>query len=106
MLGRAILDASKLLLEQLKRNAGELLHCTPEELSHQDGALFVTADPQRRCTYSQVAYYVADKGTEALFVSHTHVPVSNPGPAAAHFAEVEVDTYTRPMPGGGLSGRS
>ena len=37
---------------------------------------------------------MADKGTEALFVSHTHVPVSNPGPAAAHFAEVEVDTYT------------
>lgn len=94
VLGRAILDASKLLLEQLKRNAGELLDCAPEELSHQDGVLFVTADPQRRCTYSQVAYYVADKGTEALFVSHTHVPVSNPGPAAAHFAEVEVDTYT------------
>ena len=94
VLGRAILDASKLLLEQLKRNAGELLNCAPEELSHQDGVLFVTADPQRRCTYSQVAYYVADKGTESLFVSHTHVPVSNPGPAAAHFAEVEVDTYT------------
>ena len=94
VLGRAILDASKLLLEQLKRNAGELLTCAPEELSHQDGALFVTTDPQRRCTYSQVAYYVADKGREALFVAHTHVPVSNPGPAAAHFAEVEADAYT------------
>ncbi len=94
VLGRAILDASNLLLEQLKRNGSQLLGCRPEDLSHRDGALFVTKQPQRRCTYSQIAYYVADKGTEALFVSHTHVPISNPGPAAAHFAEVEVDTYT------------
>lgn len=94
VLGRAILDASKLLLEQLRRNAAELLNCSAEKLSHQNGCFFVSEDPQRWCTYSQVAYYVADKGTEALFVSHTHVPVSNPGPAAAHFAEVEVDTYT------------
>lgn len=94
VLGRAILDASKKLLEQLRRNAGELLGCLPEQLSHKDGRFFVTKQPQRGCTYSQVAYYVADKGTEALFVAHTHVPVSNPGPVAAHFAEVEVDTYT------------
>ena len=94
VLGRAAQEASQKLLEQLARNAGEYLNCDPAELSHKDGEFFVTAQPERRCTYSQIAYYVAAKGVEPLFVSHTHVPVSNPGPAAAHFTEVEVDTYT------------
>ena len=31
---------------------------------------------------------------ETLFAAHTHVPTANPGPASAHFAEVEVDTET------------
>jgi len=64
------------------------------QLVHEGDAFYFCTDPSRRCTYSDIAFHVIDKGTEVLFVSHTHVPISNPGPAAAHFAEVEVDTYT------------
>jgi len=94
VLGRAVLDATKQLLAQLERNAAEMLGCRLGQLVHEGDAFYFCTDPSRRCTYSDIAFHVIDKGTEVLFVSHTHVPISNPGPAAAHFAEVEVDTYT------------
>jgi len=94
VLGRALHDASQKLLEQLRRNAAEMLGYSPGQLSHKDGFFFLTADPSKRVSYSDIAYHVIDKGVEVLFVAHTHVPISNPGPAAAHFAEVEVDTCT------------
>ena len=89
-----MLEAAKALLLRLTENGAELLKCEPGDLSHGDGRLYVTQDPSRSCTYSEVAYYVADKGTEALFIPYTFVPQTNPGPGAVHFAEVEVDTYT------------
>ena len=94
MLGKAIVDASRKLLERLEVNAAEMLGCEPEELGHRDGMLFLVKEPERRVSYSEVSYYVANKGQEALFITHTNIPESNPGPVAEHFAEVVVDTYT------------
>lgn len=94
VLGRAILDATKKLRERILANAAEMLGCAVEELSYQDGVVYVTAEPARRRDYGQIANYVADRGKEALFAAYTHVPTANPGPASAHFAEVEVDTQT------------
>ncbi len=94
VLGKAIVDACEKLLKRLEINAAEMLSCEPEELGHKDGMLFVVSEPERRVSYSDVSYYVANMGQEALFITHTNVPESNPGPVAEHFAEVEVDTYT------------
>lgn len=94
VMGRSVMNAARELLAQLRRNAAEMLQCAPEDLSQQAGGFFVAAEPERNCTYSDVAYYVADKAVETLLVAHTYVPNSNPAPGAAHFAEVEVDTYT------------
>lgn len=94
VMGRAVMEACKKLLERLKINAAEMLQCSIDKLSFADGEVFITNEPEHRCTYSQIAYYVADRGKESLFISHTYVPETNPGPAAVHFAEVEVDTYT------------
>ena len=67
--------------------------CSAGDLACQNGEIFVTADPSRRKTYRDVICYAADQygGSGAIFVSNTYQPSSNPGPAAAHFAEVEVD---------------
>ena len=58
------------------------MDCDACELSCQDGMVFVTADPSRRKTYSDVVYYSADQygGSGAIFVSHTYQPSSNPRP--------------------------
>ena len=95
VLGRAVLDAAVLLRERILLNAAEMLSCKVEELSWKDGRVYVTAEPERSKTYFDIANYVADCGKkDGLFIAHTHVPTTNPGPAAAHFAEVEVDTET------------
>ena len=94
--GRAVQETAQKLKALLLENAAKLMDCDACELSCQDGMVFVTADPSRRKTYSDVVYYSADQygGSGAIFVSHTYQPSSNPGPASAHFAEVEVDTLT------------
>ena len=94
VLGRAVQDAAEKLRMKLIGLAAKMLSCLPERLSTKNGRVFRTDEPSQGCTYSEIAYYSADHGDGALFVSHTHIPTSNPGPAAAHFAEVEVDTDT------------
>lgn len=94
VLGRAVEDAAKKLLDELYRYASEILSCPISGLQHDGGCIYPVSAPENHCTYSQIAYYAADKGKGALFIEHTYIPHSNPGPAAAHFAEVEVDTLT------------
>ena len=90
------METAQKLKALLLENAAKLMDCDAEDLTCQNGEIFVTTDPSRRKTYSDVVYYSADQygGSGAIFVSHTYQPSSNPGPASAHFAEVEVDTLT------------
>jgi xanthine dehydrogenase molybdenum-binding subunit len=74
--------------------AEELLGCSRDQLVCENETVFRTDDPSQKLRYTDIAYYAADHGRGALFVSHTHWPESNAGPASADFAEVEVDTYT------------
>ena len=94
--GRAVLETAQKLKSLLLENAARLMVCSAGDLACQNGEIFVTADPSRRKTYRDVICYAADQygSSGAIFVSHTYQPSSNPGPAAAHFAEVEVDTLT------------
>lgn len=94
VLGNAVKGACEKLLGEVDGYAAELLGCAKESLTHKNGTVFVRTNPDKCLTYSQIAYHAADHGRGALFVSHTHIPESNPGPASAHFAEVEVDTLT------------
>lgn len=92
--GRAVQEAAGKLREQLLESAAALLETAPDALDCLDGEVFVIDEPARRVSYSDVAYYAADRGSGALFAAHKYMPDSNPGPAAAHFAAVEVDTVT------------
>ena len=94
VLGHAVRDCAQKLLEELYRYASRMLSCPVTELTHDGGCIYSASAPENRCTYSEIAYYCADHGAGALFIEHTYYPHSNPGPAAAHFAEVEVDTFT------------
>lgn len=105
VLGRAVQDAAEELKSLIFDYAAEMLGCEKERLACEDECVYrmplrtpdgrgVTLEEPIRLSYSDIAYYAADHGQGALFVSHTYIPQSNPGPAMADFAEVEVDTYT------------
>lgn len=78
--GRAMMDAAKLLLDKINGIR----------------AMILAADPGRETIpdFSEVAFYAIDHDCGDITVKHTHQPQSNPGPAVASFAEVEVDTLT------------
>jgi len=94
VLGRAVMETAKELKEQILDYAEKLLETPKEELVCEDSRVFPAADPDKSLSYSDIAYYAADKAHGALFVTHTYEPASNAGPVSADFAEVEVDTYT------------
>ncbi|MBP5749368.1 MAG: xanthine dehydrogenase family protein molybdopterin-binding subunit, partial [Firmicutes bacterium] len=94
VLGRAVMETAEALRGQLLDYAEQLLEAPREELVCENGEVYRSSVPEKRISYSDIAYYAADHGKGALFASHTHWPESNAGPASADFAEVEVDTYT------------
>mgnify|MGYP000777250212 FL=1 len=94
VLGRAVEEAAQKLLQELYGYGYVLLHAPETELDHGEGRIFVKGQPERCCTYSEIAYYCSDHGKGALMIKHDYFPTTNPGPAAAHFCEVEVDTKT------------
>ncbi len=94
VLGRAVMETALALKDQILGYAEEMLKTDRGELTCEDGTVYVTGDPTRRLSYSDIAYYAADCGKGALFASHTYWPESNAGPVSADFAEVEVDTLT------------
>lgn len=94
VLGRAVQDAAQKLRNMLLQMASKLLHCEPEQLQLHQATASVIADASRQCSYAEIAAYAADCRCTPLFVTHHYIPNTNPSPAGAHFAEVEVDTWT------------
>ena len=94
VLGRSVMETAEVLKGQLLDYAQEIWNCGRDVLYCEDEAVRRTDDPAAALRYTDIAYYAADHGKGALFAAHTYWPESNPGPASADFAEVEVDTYT------------
>ena len=94
VLGRSVMETAEVLKGQLLDYAQEIWNCGRDVLYCEDEAVRRTDDPSAALRYTDIAYYAADHGKGALFAAHTYWPESNPGPASADFAEVEVDTYT------------
>ena len=94
VLGRAVMETAEVLKGQLLDYAQEIWNCGRDVLYCEGEAVRRADDPAAALRYTDIAYYAADHGKGALFAAHTYWPESNPGPASADFAEVEVDTYT------------
>ncbi|MCB1069813.1 MAG: molybdopterin-dependent oxidoreductase [Kiritimatiellae bacterium] len=92
--GAAVLDCASKVRKQILAVGGVLLGCKPVDLTTAEG-LVVKKDGTGSVTFSEVALhslYTADQHQIGAISSKiTH---KSPPPFAAHFAEVEVDTWT------------
>lgn len=92
--GTAVVQAAERLREQMLVAAANRLEADASALSIADGAVFVTADPNRRVSYAGLAQAV---GTESLTAETSITPGSSDyivNSFGAHFCEIEVDTAT------------
>ena len=94
VVGKAVEEAAREMKARVLSHAARMFGVPESELIYAEGTVYVIGRPSESLTLSQIACDCADCGPGALLVSHTHVPKSNPGPVAAHFAEVSVDTHT------------
>ncbi len=92
--GTAVIKAAERLRELLLEAASVRLEADASALSIAAGAVFVSKDPARRITYSELAQAV---GSDALSAESTITPGSPDyivNSFGAHFCEIEVDTAT------------
>lgn len=95
--GNAVLEAAREAKKQLLERASEMLEISPEELEVKNRWIYVKEVPEKKLSISQVVRSVMWNMTgeciniagKSSFASKWTSP-----PAAAYFAEVEVDTET------------
>lgn len=94
VMGRAVIKCADEFNRRVKHHVSRLEHVTQKELRVENGRVYSTENPQISYTLSQVADRSQQILKQEVFVSCEHIPDTNPGVAGAHFAMVEVDTYT------------
>ncbi|MDO4328161.1 MAG: xanthine dehydrogenase family protein molybdopterin-binding subunit [Lachnospiraceae bacterium] len=92
--GRAAVECAGKFKERLRQDAALLSGVPAEELVVEGETVHSAADPQICYTWSQIADQAQQVLKHEVFVSYEYIPESNPGVGGAHFAMVEVDTYT------------
>lgn len=104
MMGNAVIKAATLLKQKLIEAAVPLLEYSPEELSADNGAVFVTEEPERRFSYADILRRNQIESIEAPGEFQTTVagldPETGQGVSTPHWhqgagaCEVEVDSET------------
>lgn len=92
--GRAVVECAKQFKEKLKHHMSRITGVPIEELETDAETVRCVNDPELCYTWSQIADKSQQILKNELFTSYEYIPESNPGVAGAHFAMVEVDTYT------------
>lgn len=92
--GRATVECARRFKERLKEQVSRLEGMGVEELTVEEGRVRSTRDSSVCYTWSQIAERSQQVLKQEVFESYEYIPESNPGVAGAHFAMVEVDTYT------------
>ncbi len=91
--GEAVRKAAVKVLTQILGVAAEMLGVPAETLTARDSA--VISPDGRQVTYSEVCLYsLYQKNQFQIMDSASHVTHKSPPPFAAHFAEIELDTFT------------
>lgn len=93
VIGRAVVDCAGKLKEDLASGVAELHGIDASVVSVADG--FVSAkNGEIRYTFAEASTKIIRELQRETWVKHQYVNSSNPGVTGAHFAHVEVDTYT------------
>lgn len=92
--GQAVCLCAEKFKERLKEDVSTLSGIPAAELVVENDLVYGKTKPEVKYTWSQIADDCQQKLKHEVFVSYEYVPDTNPGVAGAHFAMVEVDTYT------------
>jgi xanthine dehydrogenase molybdenum-binding subunit len=92
--GRAAQVAAQQLKQKLGETAAIMLKSRASRLDCADGYVFDRHQPVKRVSYGEAASYSLNCLERTMTVLTEHPSTLNPGVGAAHFVEVEVDTYT------------
>ncbi len=91
--GEAVRKAAVKVLNQILGVAAEMLEVPVESLEARDSTAF-SADG-RQVTYSEICLYALyQKNQFQIMDSASHITHKSPPPFAAHFVELELDTFT------------
>lgn len=92
--GEAVRKAAASAKAQILKAASEMMALPIEQLLCRDSAV-QNADGSRRVSYSDIAYYTLYQMNQHQIIgTASHITEKSPPPFAAHFVEIEVDTWT------------
>lgn len=92
--GQAVILCAEALKDRLKDQVSVLANTPKEDLVVENDRVYSKKDPAVNYTWSRIADDSQQICKQEVFVSKEYIPDTNPGVAGAHFAMVEVDTYT------------
>ncbi len=93
-LGNAVKGCCEHLLDRAGKVAAIALGCNKSQLLYEEGVFYKEYNPEERITLREVSNYSISVLGEDVYEIYTYNAVENPGVPAAHFTEVEVDTFT------------
>lgn len=92
--GACAYKAAQTMRDKILDVASRLLQVPKEHLKIDKGKVYYYMDQNKFVSYKDIGLYSKSKCFIDLMVSESLVAQTNPGAYGAHFAEVEVDTYT------------
>lgn len=94
ILGEAIRRAAEALKAAILREAARVMNCAAADLALAGGALRRSYGAGDEMTLAGLAAQLSGTGEPLPEATSTYAATANPSSYAAHFAEVEVDTFT------------
>ena len=92
--GEAVRKAAADAKRQILRSGAEMLGIPPEQAYCEDSAVR-SKDGTKKVSYGDIAKYTLyQKDQYQIIGTASHITKKSPPPFAAHFAEIEVDTWT------------
>ncbi|MCK8827297.1 molybdopterin-dependent oxidoreductase [Natroniella acetigena] len=92
--GMCAFKIAEKLKEQFLRESAKVLNTTADQVEMEQGEVWLKDAPQKRLSYGEMAARVQVENQRELFTTYSYQAQTNPGSYGAHFAEVEVDTFT------------
>lgn len=94
VIGKAAQECAKLIKKKLQENIASIHNIPAGEVIVEDGKVYSKRDASIHYTYGEAAVASLKYIQKEVIATYQHINTTNPGVTGAHFAMVEVDTYT------------
>lgn len=93
--GQAVKKCAEEIKKQIMRVGAEMLGVAEEDIIIDDGRIISKSDPTEEASYAEICQYsLYQKNQFQIQATASHVSPKSPPPFAAHYVEIEVDTFT------------